>query len=88
VRFPRILYAIFLIFPTIRFMLAAETFIPPDDTQIAQGAAFSRRDHGTSGPVNVSFPVCSLSLLNSGFDNHCEFLRLDTNANPRGTGFI
>jgi len=39
------------------YMLAAETFIPPTQTQIAQGAAFIAADHGTSGPVNVSFPT-------------------------------
>jgi choline dehydrogenase-like flavoprotein len=38
-------------------MLATETFIPPTATQIAQGAAFVASDHGTSGPVNVSFPT-------------------------------
>jgi choline dehydrogenase-like flavoprotein len=42
------------LFPLI---LATETFIPPTDTQIAQGAAFVASDHGTSGPVNVSFPT-------------------------------
>lgn len=40
-----------------RYMLATETFIPPNNQQVAQGAAFDPSVHGTSGPVNVSFPV-------------------------------
>jgi hypothetical protein len=68
-------------------MLAAETFIPPDDTQVSQGAAFSRRDHGTSGPVNVSFPVRRRRCLILVF-MIAELVRLDTDANPRGAGPI
>lgn len=66
-------------------MLDAETFIPPTDTQIAQGAAFSRRRHGTSGPVNVSFPVRSQTLLHLGVILTGV---VDPNANPRGAGLV
>jgi choline dehydrogenase len=39
------------------YMLATERFIPPTQTQVSQGATFDPADHGTSGPVNVSFPT-------------------------------
>jgi len=71
-----------------RYMLAAETFIPPTQTQIAQGAAFIAADHGTSGPVNVSFPVCLSISFDLGDYNHSEFDVIDTNANSRCTSSI
>ncbi|EJD00208.1 alcohol oxidase [Fomitiporia mediterranea MF3/22] len=38
-------------------MAAIERNIPPDGSQIADGAAFDPRVHGFSGPVNTSFPT-------------------------------
>jgi len=39
------------------YMIAAERHIPPDATQIAQGAGSDPDVHGHSGFVNTSFPV-------------------------------
>jgi hypothetical protein len=43
-------------------MEAIERSIPPDGTQIAQGAGFDPGSHGYNGAINTSFPVYTAEL--------------------------